>query len=1078
MPRACPVAFRICSDERETPRDKPAESQAVWLGLILKDNKSAPQLYRIDMTQSSWISRRVKRAPCWLIFISLVFTAPPYVKAGQDATRLELGRPLERMIGGGEIQRYRIALSPGLYLRVAVTQQGVDVIVTVLDPAGRKIARVDRPYGAYGPENVSVVAEAAGDYTLELKTASKFAMPGKYFITGTETREATAEDRRRVAAECAVSEGEELRASDTAVTLSQAVEKFNQAAAIWRSLGENYEEAVAVYGRGLSYRSLGDYYNAICDLRQAATQMGALQDRNAEAVARSGLAWLYLYVGENEQARENFGKALGTYQSLNNLRGQAITIYGIGVTHTLAFETEQALEYFDRSLELRRKVGDRSGEVLTLSAIGITYDYLGRSESALEYLQRALELSRTLGGLNIQGLPLTRLGWAHLTLRRWDESRDYFEQALRNYRSTGDRESEALVRYGLARVEMERGRLDEARRHIEVSLEITESLRGLNSSLQLRSTYLALAQDHYQLYIEILMRLHRGDPAAGHASAALHVSERARARSLLDALNEAQIDLRGGVDPLLIAEERRLERKLNDLSAAQIRLFSRKYTPEQAAALDANVKATFDLLEEIRANIKRANPGYAALTQPQLVSVERIQRELLDDDTLLLEYALGEERSHLFLVSPSSLQTFTLPPRAEIEARARRVYDLLSSRAPDSRDETPQQRQARIAEADAELPRQAAELSRMILAPAAAQLGKKRLLIVAQGALQLIPFAALPEPESGKAGERESEGGREREKRGNSSFLSPSHSPAPPFSRSPALPLSSAPLLVKHEIVNLPSASTLAALRRETAKRQPAPKTLAILADPIFDTGDERLKLSDAQTPSATRPGPNQAGQTAAQQRPRHLARAIEAFGEANDEYAFPRLTSTQWEAEQIAKLAPSDQVFKAISFDANRQLATSGKLSDYRIVHFASHSFINSAHPDLSGIVLSLVDQRGQEQDGFLRLHEIYNLNLPADLVVLGGCRTGLGKEIKGEGLMSLTRGFMYAGAPRVVASLWRIDDRASAELMKRFYQGMLGQGLRPAAALRAAQISMWKDKRWQAPHYWAAFTIQGEWK
>jgi CHAT domain-containing protein/Tfp pilus assembly protein PilF len=1022
------------------------------------------------MTQSPWISRRIKWVACWLIFTPLFFTPPPNAKAGQDATRLELGRPLEQMIGGGEIQRYKIALSPGIYLRVAVMQQGIDVIVTVMDPAGRKIARVDRPYGAYGPENVSVIAEAAGDYTIEVWAESKFAAPGKYFITATETREATAEDRLRVTAEGAVSEGEELRLSQTADTLSQAVEKFNQAAAIWRSLGENYEEAVAIFGRGWCYRSLGDYYNAICDFRQTASRMESLQDRNAETVARSALAWLYLNVGENEQARENFRQLLRTYQSLNNLRGQAVTIYGIGYTHMMASESEQALEYYDRSLELRRKIGDKSGEVLTLSAIGITYDYLGRSEKALEYLQRSLELSRTLR-MNIQISPLSKLGWANLTLRRLDESRDYFEQALRICKSTFDRESEVLVRYGLARVEMERGRLDEARRHIEVSLEITESLRGLNSSLQLRSTYLALAQDHYQLYIEILMRLHRGDPTAGHASAALQVSERARARSLLDALAEAEIDLRGGVDSRLIAEERRLQRKLNDLSTAQIRLFSRKYTPEQAAAIEANVKATFDQLEEIRANIKRANPGYAALTQPQLVSVERIQRELLDDNTLLLEYALGEERSYLFLVSPSSLQTFTLPPRAEIESRARRVYDLLSSRAPDSRGETPQQRQARIAGADAELPRQAAELSRMILAPAAAQLGGKRLLIVAQGALQLIPFAALPEPGAEGRGDGEAAG-----RRGGETEREGVRPPGPP---SPRPPVHSTPLLVKHEIINLPSASTLAALRRETAKRQPAPKTLAILADPIFDKGDERLMYPDAKTQGAIQLAPDQPGKTADRQRPQHLARAIEAFGEANDEFAFPRLTSTAWEAEQIAKLAPADQVFKAISFDANRQLATSGKLSDYRIVHFASHSFINAAHPDLSGIVLSLIDLSGQEQDGFLRLHEIYNLKLSADLVVLGGCRTGLGKEIKGEGLMSLTRGFMYAGAPRVIVSAWEVQDRPSAALMVKFYRYLLGpKRLSAAAALRAAQIEMSRDKQFAAPYFWAGFTLQGEWK
>jgi CHAT domain-containing protein/Tfp pilus assembly protein PilF len=1019
------------------------------------------------MTQSPWISRWVKWMTCRLIFTSLVLTLPPHANAGQDTTRLEPGRPLERTLGGGEIQRYRIALSPDSYLRVAVTQQGIDVIVIVMDPAGRKIARIDRPYGAYGPENVSVIAEAAGDYTIELRAAFKYVAPGKYIISAAEAREATDEDRRRVAAECAVSEGEELRVRETADTLSQAVEKFSQAAAIWRSLGESYEEAVAVYGRGWSYRSLGDYYNAICDFRQAVSRMETLQDRNGEAVARSALAWLYLYVGENEQARENFRQTLGTYQSMDNLRGQGITIYGIGVTHMLTSELPLALEYFDRSLELRRKIGDRRGEVLTLSAIGITYDHLGRAETAIEYLRRSLELSRTLNGLNIQANPLTRLGWAHLTLRRLDEARDYYEQALRICQSTGDRESEALTRYGLARVELERGRLDEARRHIEASLEITESLRGLNSSLQLRSQYLALAQDHYQLYIELLMRLNHGGPTAGHASAALQVSERARARSLLDALAEAQIDLRGGVDAQLIAEERRLQRKLNDLSAMQMRLLSGRHTPEQAAAQDAKIKATIDLLEETRANIKRTNPGYAALTQPQVVSVERIQRELLDDNTLLLEYALGEERSYLFLVSPSSLQTFTLPPRAEIESRARRVYDLLSARAPDSRDETPRQRQARIAEADAELPRQAAELSQMILAPAAAQLGEKRLLVVAQGALQLIPFAALPEPRAEGRGD-----GDTRIRKGGETVREGVRSPVSPS------PRPSAPLLVKHEIVNLPSASTLAALRRETAKRPPAPKTIALLADPIFDRGDERLKFPDSIAQGAIQPAPNQSGQTA-HQRPRHLARAIEAFGEANDEFAFPRLTSTAWEAEQIAKLAPADQVFKAISFDANRQLATSGKLSDYRIVHFASHSFINAAHPDLSGIVLSLVDLGGQEQDGFLRLHEIYNLKLSADLVVLGGCRTGLGKEIKGEGLMSLTRGFMYAGAPRVIVSAWEVQDRPSATLMVKFYRYLLGpKRLSAAAALRAAQIEMSRDKQFATPYFWAGFTLQGEWK
>jgi CHAT domain-containing protein len=169
----------------------------------------------------------------------------------------------------------------------------------------------------------------------------------------------------------------------------------------------------------------------------------------------------------------------------------------------------------------------------------------------------------------------------------------------------------------------------------------------------------------------------------------------------------------------------------------------------------------------------------------------------------------------------------------------------------------------------------------------------------------------------------------------------------------------------------------------------------------------------------------------------------------------------------------------QALDFEASRMTALRPELSEYRIVHFATHGLLNTVHPELSGIVLSLVDEAGQQQDGFLRLQDIYNLKLPAELVALSACQTGLGKKVEGEGLIGLTRGFMYAGAPRVVASLWKVDDRTTSELMKRFYQGMLGpESLRPAAALRQAQLSIWKQKQWRDPYYWGAFVLQGEWK
>jgi CHAT domain-containing protein len=245
-----------------------------------------------------------------------------------------------------------------------------------------------------------------------------------------------------------------------------------------------------------------------------------------------------------------------------------------------------------------------------------------------------------------------------------------------------------------------------------------------------------------------------------------------------------------------------------------------------------------------------------------------------------------------------------------------------------------------------------------------------------------------------------------------------------------------------------------------------------LFADPVFAADDPRLQRAQTQAlaQSASTSRMREADQL--------LTRAASEAGVSGDGLRIPRLPGTRREAAAISALLPEAERKQALDFEASRMAATSDDLGQYRIIHFATHGLLNSQHPELSGIVLSLVDTQGQPQDGFLRLHEIYNLKLPVELVVLSACQTGLGQEIKGEGLVGLTRGFMYAGAARVLASLWKVDDRATAELMQRFYQGMVKDDLPPAAALRAAQIQLWQQPRWREPYYWASFVLQGEWK
>jgi CHAT domain-containing protein len=446
-----------------------------------------------------------------------------------------------------------------------------------------------------------------------------------------------------------------------------------------------------------------------------------------------------------------------------------------------------------------------------------------------------------------------------------------------------------------------------------------------------------------------------------------------------------------------------------------------KHTDEDAKNISQDLDTLATEYEGIQAKIRQTSPRYAALTQPVPLSLKEIQSQLLDENTVLLEYSLGEDNSYVWAISPNSLKTFTLPKRSEVEEAARRVYNLVTASDRKVPGESLEQQQKRLLQADADYPAAIATLSRMLVGPIGSELRNKRLLIVAEGVLQYVPFSALADPDEGAT-----------------------------------------PLIVKHEIATLPSASVLGVLRRERQERQPASKDIAVFADPVFSGQDARLT------------GKPQVADHAEVDEAREVKRSAEESGLSE----FPRLRFSREEANQIMKFASRNNSLAALDFSASRANATSSDLADYRIVHFATHGIINSRHAELSGVVLSLVDQNGKSQDGFLRLYDIYNMNLKADLVVLSACQTALGRDIKGEGLIGLTRAFMYGGATRVVASLWRTDDRGTAVLMSRFYEGLLSRRLSPAAALRSAQVSMSQDKRWHNPRYWAAFTIQGEWK
>ncbi len=858
-----------------------------------------------------------------------------------------------------------------------------------------------------------------------------------------------------------------------------AIEYLEQALEISREVKSRADEAQALQSLSDAYQYFGRIDKAIEYQEQALTIRREVKDWNGEANALVFLATLYETIGQFDKELEYTEQMLLVYRKRKFRQGEAIALDNLSNVYISRGQYEKALDYAEQSLAIKRELKQRAGEAaallnlqaiylrmnrvekadelreqaraiyreldaryveaLGLNRVGYVYFDLEQYEKAAQYLEQARAIVHQLKAHNVEVYTLTKLGAAYDKLRQYEKAAECFEQARAIFRDGNIPQSEAETLSQLASVERNRGNLDQARKHIEQSIGISESIRAKYIfNPESRSSFFASAQKFYQFYADMLMQQHQTEPDKRLDALALEVNERARARGLLDTLAESRANIRQGVDAALLERERALARQLNDKAQRLVE----DSDAEQLAVLKKEIGLLEADYERAQDAIRKNNPRYAALTQPQPITLAEIQQQL-GSDTLLLEYSLGPERSYLWAIANSSLTSYTLPRGEQIEQDAKNLYDLLTARSRTVKGETPQQRQARIRQAEAKSSATAQKLSQTLLAPVAAQLGHKRLVIVADGALQYIPFAMLPKP-----------GIRSQNKK---------------------LTAVDRPLMIEHEIISLPSASTLAALRKELVGRPLAPRMLAVIADPIFSGSDQRMK--SAATHMVTQ-------STGASPVPLDFAnaRSIEHMVESGSGYErrllIPRLPFTRQEAERILALTPGTANLKAVDFKANRATALSDELSKYRYLHFATHGLLDSQRPKLSALVLSLVDERGKKQDGFLRAHEIYNLNLPAELVVLSACQTGLGKEIKGEGLVGLTRGFMYAGAARVVVSLWSVNDRATAELMAKFYGKMLKENQPPAAALRAAQVEMWRQRHWQSPYYWAAFILQGEWK
>lgn len=795
--------------------------------------------------------------------------------------------------------------------------------------------------------------------------------------------------------------------------LPEATENYERALQLWRDLNNTGEQAGVLIMLGYVEVRRGEWSNAISFLMRAQGLVEEVNEPGRMGQIAAGLADIFDKNGMPETGLIHYQRALDYYSRANNTRGATWMVLNLGITYHLQGNDAEALSRLSQALsEFEPESIDAA---FCHQQLGRVYVSTGDQGAALSHLQSALTIYERTSNPDEEAQVRALMGQVYQQQGQFEPARQSYLQALSAFVRLSDRINQAAVYYSLGDLELLSRDYVAAEGHLRQSIELTEDIRRTPASSDLTASFSATVHERYEKYIECLMNQSRAPMAERLVVRAFESSELGRARSLAELLSAAETDLTPGLDPALAEKEKLLCQALRAKEDYRIALLSKAYKKESLDALEADLARLEAEYKHVTDTIRNFCPSCEQLMRPSAWSLGQIQKEVIpDDETVLLEYSIGEDRSYVWAVTRAKIHSYELPGRARIEQSAQKVYKLLT---------TPP-----IAEAADGLPQALRELSQIALMPVADELKKRQVIIVADGALHYIPFQALPYPSDGDS-----------------------------------------PLVANCEVSNAPSASILGELRKGASRRQATPKVLAAFGDPVFTPVNAPNKDGDGDEQSA-------AVAELSEGRLISALRDTALNGDSVDTSALGRLFYARRELKNLRDVASADEVFVASGYSATREQLLGADLTQYAILHFATHGLLDTKRPEVSGLVLSTVGRDGRPLNGFVGLRDVYSLRAPVDLVVLSACQTALGKDVRGEGLVGLTRGFMYAGASGVVASLWQVEDKATAELMKHFYANMLQKEMPPGAALREAQNSIRRNPRWRSPYYWAAFTLQGE--
>lgn len=793
--------------------------------------------------------------------------------------------------------------------------------------------------------------------------------------------------------------------------LVEASQTYQQALQLWREQNNLPKQTETLIMLSFVESQKGDWEGFISYYMQSQALMNDESDPSLKARAAAGIANLFNENDLPEQALLHYQRALEFARQTEGQRDDNRMLMYVGHMNLLLGDHETAKTNLQDALS-----GFSEADFLSANQCKMYLAQLevlnGNYDAALEYLLPALDDYVESKNRRLAARVQALIGQIYERQGALTHARENYLNASDTFRQISDRVSDAAVSFALGRLELKGGNYDAAEEFLKQSLENTERVRRTATAREFTEAFSANVHARYAAYIECLMRKHKLEPSRGLDVLAYQASELARARSLAELLHDTQTNLLTGVDQETAQREKTLRQLLRAKTNHRLELLGKPSSKADLDEVEASLTRLREEHKEVLERIRVQNPAFEQVSQPTNYSLQQIQQNVIEDDqTVLLEYFLGTDASYVWLVTRNGFKTFEIPKEAIIAESVNKLYELL--------------KQEPGTDTDARIGAAASELGKMILGPVSNQVAGRRVIVVADGALNYIPFQVL------SSGDKL--------------------------------------LIEESEVINAPSASILGELRQELSKRKPAERTLAAFGDAVFPSNYAERRDSESGQQLAEKQSDSLLA--------RAMLRDITVGRDSLKPEEIQELFYARLELKNIRDLAGGRSLV-ATGFDATRQKLESTDLSQYSILHLATHGILDPKQPEKSGFILSLVDRNGNSQDGFITMTDVYSLNAPVDLVVLSACRTGLGKEVQGEGLIGLTRGFMHAGASSVASSLWRVDDEATSELMKHFYANMLLKSMTPASALREAQNTIRQDPRWKSPHYWAAFTLQGEYK